>query len=296
MKQIVVLLALLLLSGAAFAQDGGAVYLDTFSLENMPMRDLAINCGGGLHLFGDTWKGDVWQPNSGGLTNARGKPEPINNDAALWWPDSDAVVSVPSGCARYGGAVYAFYSDMAANAGHDFTAVSSGVAVSLNNGATWLKVRLFEGDGVLGQAALVAADNALYGLFTDAGRMGALRVGRSTDPARAWEFWNGSAWGGAEGAAVVLDDSVGESSVCWDGGQWQLAYMSPNANAVVVRTAPTLTGPYAEARTLIDWNQYHGIYAPQWVECGRTFLASHNESNLINGLTYPRYAVYLWGL
>jgi hypothetical protein len=283
----------------AFAQSG-ATLIDTFNLERLPYRDLSINCGGGLFLFGDTFASlspaGGWRPNTGGLVSG-GRLSALNGDAALWQPDGDASASVPSGCARYGGQIVAWYTDATTLSGHDFQAVSGGVVISNDGGATWTKHRLFDGDGGRAQAALVTpGDGYLYTFMAGAGRVGAATLARTGDPVNAgsYAWWNGGGWGAWESAAAVIPGTVGEASICWNGMEWLAAYLDPALNGTVQRRSPSLVGPWGEAEMLVDWGLAHGTYSPQWLDCGRRFLLSHFEANTINGLTWPAYNVYEW--
>ncbi len=299
MRGLLVLLVILFVAFPLVAQSG-ATLIDTFNLEAMPYRDLAINCQGGLFLFGDSFASispvSGWRPNTGGIVS-NGRLTALNGDAALWQPDGDAVTSVPSGCARFGGAVVAYYTDVTANTGHDFTASSGGVVLSNDGGATWVKHRLFDGDGGRAQAALVTpGDGYLYAFMTGAGRVGAATLARTGEPtnAAAWAWWNGGDWGAWEGAQAVIPGNVGELSICWNGVEWLAAYLDPALNGVVQRRSAALVGAWGEAEMLVSWDVAHGTYAPQWVDCGNRFLLSHFESNTINGMQYPAYQVYEW--
>jgi uncharacterized protein DUF4185 len=303
----------------ALSQDGGAHLIGQFNAE-LPLRDLAINCGSSqVFLFGDTFSTvsptvTGWRPNTGARL-ADGRLIALNNDQALWYPDGDASASVPSGCVTIGGVMVAFYTDVSSNTGHDFQAVSSGVVVSSDGGATWVKHRLFEGDGSRAQAAFaVTGDGYVYLLMTGAGRVGAATLARTHDllDAAVYTWWDGVDWGAWESAAVVIPGQVGEASIYHNGdsasgaaprsaespdaeSEWLVAYLDPSLNGVVLRRSPSLVGAWGEAEMLVDWDIAHGTYAPQFLDCGR-FLLSHFESNTINGLTYPAYAVYEWGL
>ena len=282
-----------------FAQDGGAQFVGMFGGGSLPMRDLAIHCqGSNIHLYGDTYHGDQWQPNAGAQF-ANGHLTALNNDAALWVPDADAALSVPSGCTEYGGALYSWYTDAVTNTGNDFQAVSAGVVVSADGGASWVKHRLTEGDGAFAQATFaIAGDGYVYALFTGAGRVGGVSIARTSDLTRleAYTWFDGQSWGGVENAVTIINGEVGEATICHDGTQWRIAYLDPTYNGIVLRTAPALTGVWSEARVIVDLAVHHGQYAPQFIGCNGAFLLSSFEPLVVDGLTYPAYSVYEWSL
>ncbi len=310
MKIVLVLLLIALFTTGALTQDG--LHLIAPFNEELPLRDLAVSCGNGVYLFGDTFSainGLGWRPNTGArLVN--GNLTPLNNDQVLWVadPDTEAAAqaltppqhgqSVPSSCIEINGVLYAWYTDAASNRGHDFQAVNAGVAVSWDNGATWAKVRLFEGDTSYTQAMFASVEGGyLYMLMSGAGRVGSATLARTpamTDPS-AYEWFDGAVWGPLQNAVPVITGQVGEGSVCYDGQAWQALYLDPSYNGIVLRSAPSLEGAWDAPNVVLSWDRVHGVYAPEWAECGRRFLLSHFERVNVDGQDLPAYQVYVWG-
>lgn len=109
-------------------------------------------------------------------------------------------------------------------------------------------------------------DGYIYEYLTPSGRHGAARLARvpkaDLREASAYRFWDGSSWvDDIDDAKVVLPREVSELSVQWHPGLQRFVSMySSGTRSVMIRTAPTPTGPWSRATTLIDYSVLPGAY------------------------------------
>lgn len=109
-------------------------------------------------------------------------------------------------------------------------------------------------------------DGYIYEYLTPSGRHGAARLARvpkaDIRDASAYRYWNGSSWSAdIDDAEVVLPRQVSELSVQWHPGLERFVSMySSGMKSVMIRTAPSPTGPWSRATTLIDYSVLPGAY------------------------------------
>jgi hypothetical protein len=152
-----------------------------------------------------------------------------------------------------------------------WTVGHSGLAYSDDNGQTWNKPQSAVWPGGTGfeQVAFVRQDDAIYSFGIPEGRFGGVRLrrvapDRMLDPA-AYQYWDGTTWtSDAATAAIIVPAPVGELSVAWSSANhvWVMMYLDQKADTIVLRTAPRLTGPWSDKRTVVTSTQYPGLYAP----------------------------------
>lgn len=149
----------------------------------------------------------------------------------------------------------------------------AGLAYSDDDGLTWTKTGPMWGEtSNFGQVAFVqdqAEPEFVYMFGIPAGRFGQVRLARvaSRDVFRrsAYEYWSGSEWTPFEAeAATIVPAPVGELSVAWNGylGRWVMFYLDERINAIVVRTADALTGPWTQPRLVASARDHPQLYAP----------------------------------
>ncbi|MEV0053320.1 DUF4185 domain-containing protein [Saccharopolyspora shandongensis] len=110
-------------------------------------------------------------------------------------------------------------------------------------------------------------DGRAYLLGTPSGRFGAghlARVGADDllDPA-AYEYWTGSGWGDDPlAAAPVLPAPVAELSVQFNRhfDRWFAVHLDEQRAAIVLRTAPELTGPWSGGEVVVSGADCPGLY------------------------------------
>ncbi|MDN5848668.1 MAG: DUF4185 domain-containing protein [Nitrococcus sp.] len=147
----------------------------------------------------------------------------------------------------------------------------SGFAYSDDDGQTWHTPpsAIWPKNTGFEQVALVHGDAYVYTLGIPGGRWGGIRLRRVAPQRildlRAYEYWNGEGWVTDPKAAIMIVPSpVGELSVAWSAPyqKWLMMYLNPERHAVVLRTAPELTGPWGEEQVVMTAEQYPGLYAP----------------------------------
>lgn len=148
----------------------------------------------------------------------------------------------------------------------------SGLAYSDDDGETWTvpEAAVWPGDTGFEQVAFVREGGYVYAFGIPEGRHGGVRLrrvaeGEMLDPA-AHEYWDGSAWvrGEHEAATTLVAAPAGELSVAWNHrhGQWMMMYLDSRQDAVVLRFASDLTGPWGPAQTVVRAAEQPGLYAP----------------------------------
>jgi hypothetical protein len=149
----------------------------------------------------------------------------------------------------------------------------AGLAYSDDEGQTWLKTGPIWGEtSNFGQVAFAQGDDEpemVYLFGIPAGRYGQVRLARVPADSMlrpgAYRYWDGSEWSTSEmEAATVVPAPVGELSVAWNDylGSWVMMYLDERHDAIVVRTADELTGPWAESRLVTTARDHPQLYAP----------------------------------
>jgi hypothetical protein len=149
----------------------------------------------------------------------------------------------------------------------------AGLAYSDDRGQSWTKTgEIWGSSSNFGQVAFVrdAADTEhVYMFGIPAGRFGSVRLARVREDyildGRAYEYWVGSGWTPNESRAVpVVPGPVGELSVAWSAylEQWVMMYLDERLNAIVVRTADQLTGPWSDIQLVATARDHPQLYAP----------------------------------
>lgn len=158
----------------------------------------------------------------------------------------------------------------------------AGIAVSEDYGVTWRKPDTARWSserkrrGMFDKprehpfqiAALTRDGTHVYLLGTPAGRFGSASLARvSPDQvlsARSYEYWTGSDWAREDpfAAVPVLPGPVGELSVRYNefAGCWLAMHLDEHRAAIVLRSAPSLTGPWSEGIPVVEGSRYPGLY------------------------------------
>lgn len=173
----------------------------------------------------------------------------------------------------------------------DWNVRHSGLAYSDDDGETWHTPAQAVWPGGTGfeQVAFVKQDGWIYSFGIGEGRWNGVRLRRVApermlEPA-AYEYWDGQQWTMAiEAASPVVPAPAGELSVAYSERhrRWLMMYLHPEHRAIVLRTAPELTGPWSDEQRVVSAQEYPGLYAPYIV-----------PGAAIDGELY--YTMSLWG-
>ncbi|HEY4455509.1 MAG TPA: DUF4185 domain-containing protein [Pseudonocardiaceae bacterium] len=158
----------------------------------------------------------------------------------------------------------------------------AGIAVSDDNGLTWRKpetarwVSERRRPGLFDRprehpfqiAAFTRDADHVYLFGTPAGRFGAASLARvSPDQvlnAGAYQYWTGTDFAADDpfGAAPVIPGPVGELSVRFNEftNSWLAMHLDEHRAAIVLRSAPNVTGPWSEGTVIVDGSHYPALY------------------------------------
>ncbi|GAA1235607.1 hypothetical protein GCM10009676_19450 [Prauserella halophila] len=240
--------------------------------------------------FGDGWGGHGagpasadWRSNVLAWSSARELSGGLPWDGVVARPGGGAaqvipsgrreVTVVPNGAITVDGVHYAHYMSVRewGKPGH-WRTNHAGVAVSYDDGSTWRRPRSARWPNRHGrsrfQLGAFARDGEYVLLFgTTNGRYGVPYLARVRPSdllrVRAYEYWDGSGWRGDEDAtAPLFDGPAGEMSVghhrgC---GRWLLLHLDEPRRGIVIRTAPTPTGPWTGGDVVVSGDEHPAIY------------------------------------
>lgn len=190
--------------------------------------------------------------------------------------DGEEMTVIPTQGISLGGRMLLHYMSVRewADTGGVWSVNHSGFAYSDDDGETWVlpAQATWPADSGFEQVAFAIEDGILYTLGIPEGRFGGVQL-RRVRPEEvlvkdAYEYWDGRDWTPRpRAAATIVPAPVGELSVAWSEsqGRWLMLYLDSAQRAVVLRSAPHLTGPWDEPRTVITAKDYPGLYAPYFV-------------------------------
>lgn len=150
----------------------------------------------------------------------------------------------------------------------------AGIAVSEDGGHSWTKpagarwANTRRSDHPFQMGAFAMQDQSVYLLGTPNGRWGSGHLARVStsdilEPG-AYEYWTGERWhaGDPFKAAPVLPAPVAELSILYNVhfGQWIGLHHDEARAAIVLRTAPELTGPWTAGQVVVSGAEYPGLY------------------------------------
>jgi hypothetical protein len=149
----------------------------------------------------------------------------------------------------------------------------SGLAYSDDNGQTWAKTGPMWSETSNFVQVAFARDfddkTNVYMFGIPSGRYGGVSLARVAEAnileAGAYQYWDGDDWVEREAlAAEIVSAPVGELSVSWNGylQRWLMMYLNQGLDAVVVRTAEHLTGPWSEESLITTARDHPQLYAP----------------------------------
>ncbi|WP_420751766.1 DUF4185 domain-containing protein [Rhodococcus sp. O3] len=154
----------------------------------------------------------------------------------------------------------------------------SGLIFSNDNGENWAPapetVRPSEGGNRNFQmSAFLKRDGFVYQYGTPPGRGGLVHLARVPEAQirdlGAYEYWDGGAWvRDVNAARPLMGDGVAELSVQWNDYLGQFLMLTTDAhNSVVMRRAPSATGPWSPPEVIVDTRELpsaYGAYIHPW--------------------------------
>jgi hypothetical protein len=145
-----------------------------------------------------------------------------------------------------------------------------GIAVSADGGTTWTKPKTArwpntpQGDDPFQICAFATDSTHVYLVGTTNGRFGDAYLARCRKwdvlTPSAYEYWTGD-WGPGP-ATPVMSGPVGELSVTYNQhfGMWLAMHLDETRAAIVLRTAPELTGPWTDGQVLVSGRDVPALY------------------------------------
>ena len=186
-----------------------------------------------------------------------------------------------------------FYDLIYAEPGYNFHSVGASVALWNDFAADPERpgtTPMFqEGEPEWGTAALI--DRGMLYVFSCHGNnLGPPCSLASVDPMTVldrstWRFWDGASWSADMGARQPLFDGAPSVSVAWSAHlkKYAAIYCEPLSNRVVIRTAPSLTGPWTDRELLFEADkEAGGAYDVSWhseYDDGSTIYLTFSRSN-----------------
>lgn len=237
---------------------------------------------------GNRWSGRNWRSNAMAvLEPVRGRPEELRFasmvSGGFGWAreilpsrkvDNIEMTVLPTSGVSVGHRMFLHYQSVRHWIESGFWQVGhAGIAYSDDGGQHWIRPASARWPGRIGfeQAALVRHEGMVYAFGIPAGRVGPIRLRRVAEDqileAAAWEYWNGGGWSPAPvDAAPLFPGPAGQLSVAWNPRHrlWMMLYLDPSQDAIVLRLAPTLTGPWSEEQVAVrgQHGAHPGLYAP----------------------------------
>lgn len=150
--------------------------------------------------------------------------------------------------------------------------LQSGIAVSHDDGRTWDKPVRARWFNLVGRdrfqiAAFARDEDWVYLVGTTNGRHGPAYLARTRPDqvARksAYAYWDGHDWQPSQRRATpIIDGPVGELSVVHHRGlnRWLAMTLDESRAAIVLRSAPEITGPWSEGIVAASGRDYPGLY------------------------------------
>ncbi len=150
----------------------------------------------------------------------------------------------------------------------------AGIAYSDDNGQNWTKdantrwQNTTNWDNKFQMAAFVRNSGYVYMFATPNGRFDHAYLARVPENSllnkSAYQYWDGTTWRtNNEATAVpIVAGPVAELSVQYNSyfKKWLMLYLNENRSAIVLREAPSLTGPWSAERIVVQGAEYPQLY------------------------------------
>ena len=188
--------------------------------------------------------------------------------------NNDEITVIPTAGVTVGSRHYIHY--MSVNNWGDpgkWSTNYAGIAYSDDNGQTWVKhpTARWANNSARTQpfqmAAFVKNGGHVYLYATPNGRYGNVYLARVLEGSlldiNAYRYWDGNGWSVSQAAAApVVAGIAGELSVAYHtgSGRFLMTYLNEHRQAVVLRDAPTPTGPWSGEKVLATGARFPGLY------------------------------------
>jgi hypothetical protein len=258
--------------------------------------------------FGDTYGcckvtngvGDHWRSNTIGWSSDRNLDDGMSIDGvvtdeigharSVLQPQSGDLTVIPTAGITINGRIYLHYMAVRSwDQPGQWTINRSGWAYEDSPSGPWQQPAdaVWQGNSRFGQAALVDHDGYVYIFGTPSGRFGNVSLARvPRDQVLQfgdYQYWDGGQWNiDPTSTADVVKAPVGEISVAWNDylQSWIMLYLKEDAHAIVIRTAPDLTGPWSDPTPVANAANYpalYGAYLHPWGESGDTIYFNMSQ-------------------
>jgi len=182
-------------------------------------------------------------------------------------PTVPEVTVIPTAAVSIGSRDFLHYMSVRSwGTGGEWATNYAGLAYSDDGGQTWVKTA-FRWPTGFQLGAFVRHEGRVYLFGTPNGRLGDASVARVPEAAvgspGAYRYWTGAGWeAAADRAAPVMNGPVGELSVQYNTvtRQWVALYLDEHRAAIVLRTAPSPTGPWTGGQVVVDGARHPGLY------------------------------------
>ncbi|MFI6100259.1 DUF4185 domain-containing protein [Lentzea sp. NPDC051213] len=185
-------------------------------------------------------------------------------------PDVDEVTVIPTAAISVGSRDYLHYMSVRSwGPAGTWVTNFAGLAYSDDGGVTWTKSVRLANSGTTAKfqlGAFVRQGEHVYLFGTPNGRLGNAFVARVRSAQvldlGAYEYWTASGWSPVGDPIPVMSGQVGELSVQYNSflGRWVAMHLDEGRAAIVLRTAPTPTGPWSGGQVVAHANDHPGLY------------------------------------